>query len=140
MMVKQHWIRRPWRAWLVLVRGILLVLSLGQDLGYIAGYGFTSFTLSALWILAVEVARTRGRPNEMLSSLGARARLTWADARSRPRASIALAINGPPACRRGFRGASRESYGPLGQCRAALTIRRYPIEFVEAIQLAMGER
>ncbi|WP_341528682.1 hypothetical protein [Nostoc sp. UHCC 0302] len=38
---------------LILVRVCLLVLSLGQDLGYIAGFSLTSFTVSTLFITVV---------------------------------------------------------------------------------------
>ncbi|BAY35975.1 hypothetical protein NIES2111_02940 [Nostoc sp. NIES-2111] len=38
---------------LILVRVCLLILSLGQDLGYIAGFSLTSFTVSTLFIAVV---------------------------------------------------------------------------------------
>ena len=94
LLVKQHWLRRPWSGSLVLGRGVLLALSLGQDLGYIAGYGFTSFTLSSSWILLVELIRGHGRPSELLGSLGERSRATLLNARQRPRRNIGLALVG----------------------------------------------
>lgn len=42
---------------LILLRSCLLVLSLGQDLGYIAGFSLTSFTVSTLFIAIVFGAR-----------------------------------------------------------------------------------
>lgn len=38
-------------AQLWLLRGLLLVLSLGLELGYVAGYGITSFCLTVAWVL-----------------------------------------------------------------------------------------
>ncbi|MBZ0089178.1 MAG: hypothetical protein K8H90_02240, partial [Thermoanaerobaculia bacterium] len=38
-------------AQLWLLRGLLLVLSLGLELGYVAGYGITSFCLTAAWVV-----------------------------------------------------------------------------------------
>lgn len=46
LIVKKVVLKQHISLWLILVRGCLLILSLSQDLGYIAGFGLTSFTVS----------------------------------------------------------------------------------------------
>ncbi len=49
---------------LLLARGCLLILCLGQDLGYIAGFALMSFTVSSLFIAVVQLSRIfRGKLN-----------------------------------------------------------------------------
>jgi hypothetical protein len=57
LIVKRVVLRQHVSLRLVLFRFCLLVLSLGQDLGYVAGYALTSFTVSLLYILALNVNR-----------------------------------------------------------------------------------
>lgn len=47
--------RIPFR--LVLLRLLLLILSLGQELGYVAGFALTSFTVSTFFILGLSIYR-----------------------------------------------------------------------------------
>src|SRR5262249_16199028 len=49
LLVKRFWLGQRWSARLLLVRLVILVLVLGQDLTYTAGLALTSFTLSALF-------------------------------------------------------------------------------------------
>jgi hypothetical protein len=44
---------------LVLLRILLLVLSLSQELGYVAGYSLMSFTVSIVWLLGTLLVRQR---------------------------------------------------------------------------------
>jgi hypothetical protein len=57
LIVKQVVLRQHVSLRLILFRVCLLVLSLGQDLGYVAGYALTSFTVSFLYILALNIYR-----------------------------------------------------------------------------------
>ena len=50
LIVKRVTLRRHVSLRLILVRACLLILSLGQDLGYIAGFALTSFTVSTIFI------------------------------------------------------------------------------------------
>jgi hypothetical protein len=50
LIVKRVALRQPVSLKLILVRFCLLILSLGQDLGYIAGFTLMSFTISTLFI------------------------------------------------------------------------------------------
>ncbi len=50
LIVKRVALRQHVSLRLILVRACLLILSLGQDLGYIAGFALMSFTVSALFI------------------------------------------------------------------------------------------
>ncbi len=52
------WIKhRRLPVWLIIVRSALLILCLGLDLGYMAGYSITSFVLAASWIAVTAVYR-----------------------------------------------------------------------------------
>jgi hypothetical protein len=53
LIVKQVVLRRPIDLKLLLTRSCLLFLLLGQDLGYIAGFGLTSFTVSLVFIIGL---------------------------------------------------------------------------------------
>lgn len=57
LIVKKFVLKQHISLWLILVRGCLLILSLSQDLGYIAGYGLTSFTVSIIFITILLVYR-----------------------------------------------------------------------------------
>ncbi len=52
---------------LVLTRCILLILAMGQDLGYVAGYSLTSFVLLAVFIIASIVIRKLRRKEIRIS-------------------------------------------------------------------------
>lgn len=53
LIVKRVVLRRPVSLKLILVRACLLILSLGQELGYIAGFALMSFTVSTFFIAMV---------------------------------------------------------------------------------------
>lgn len=53
LIVKRVVLRQQVSLWLVLVRTWLLILSLSQDLGYIAGFALTSFTGSIIFIVTL---------------------------------------------------------------------------------------
>ncbi|MDV2991829.1 MAG: hypothetical protein N4J56_001483 [Chroococcidiopsis sp. SAG 2025] len=57
LIVKRVVMRQHVSLRLILLRVCLLVLSLGQDLGYVAGYALTSFTVSILYIIALNTQR-----------------------------------------------------------------------------------
>lgn len=54
---------------LVLARVALTALSMGQDLGYVAGFGLTSLTVSTVFLLAIGAVRIKRRPTEFRSAL-----------------------------------------------------------------------
>jgi hypothetical protein len=94
LLTRRMVLRRPISLRLILVRLALLSLSLGQDLGYVAGLASTSFVLSGAFILAVtgyRAVRERTRPGEAV----ARALRAFAgEARRHPLAVGALATVG----------------------------------------------
>lgn len=56
----------------LLVKGLLLTLCLGHDVGYILGYALSSFTLNALFVAAVigwRLFRSPGKPAQQISQM-----------------------------------------------------------------------
>jgi len=53
LIVKRVTLKQPVCLRLLLVRACLLILSLGQELGYIAGFALTSFTISTIFITTI---------------------------------------------------------------------------------------
>jgi hypothetical protein len=62
---------------MVLARVALTALSMGQDLGYVAGFGLMSLTVSTGFLFALGVARIKRRPAEFRGALR-RCRTLWA--------------------------------------------------------------
>lgn len=69
LIVKRIALRQPVPLWIVLTRLSLLFLTFGQDLGYIAGFGLTSFTVSFLFIAALVGHRWRKKEFILTDSL-----------------------------------------------------------------------
>jgi hypothetical protein len=65
LLARRAWLGERWTTRLLLGRLALLVLGLGLDLGYVAGIGLTSFSLTLLWAALVFVARRRPRPRDL---------------------------------------------------------------------------
>ena len=85
VVLKQHVSLR-----LILVRACLLILSLGQDLGYVAGFGLMSLTVSAIFI-AVLLTYRHFRKKLRLTELFQRAVTPYkTDFFSYPRTSLVL--------------------------------------------------
>ena len=57
LLVKRIVLRQPICLRLILLRGCLLILLFGQDLGYIAGFGLMSFTVSMVFISLIQSYR-----------------------------------------------------------------------------------
>jgi hypothetical protein len=94
LLTRRAVLRRPITLRLVLFRLALLSLSLGEDLGYIAGFASTSFVLSGAFILAVtgyRAVRERSRPAEAVAGA---LRAFAGEARRHPLAVTSLAVLG----------------------------------------------
>jgi hypothetical protein len=61
LIVKRCVLRQKLSFQLILIRLLILVLSLGQELGYVAGFALTSFAVSAFFMLALLVFRWQKR-------------------------------------------------------------------------------
>jgi hypothetical protein len=59
VLVRRLSLGKPWSAPLLLLRAALLVLALGQDLGYVAGPALTSFCVTVAWLLVLSLVRAR---------------------------------------------------------------------------------
>ncbi|PZV13474.1 MAG: hypothetical protein DCF22_10660 [Leptolyngbya sp.] len=57
LIVKKVVLRRPITLKILLIRSCLLFLLLGQDLGYMAGFGLTSFAVSLVFIFSLSLYR-----------------------------------------------------------------------------------
>lgn len=62
LLARRYWLGCAWSVRFVLVRVVVLLLTLGLDPGYVAGFSLSSFTLTIGWIALDQVARKRGRP------------------------------------------------------------------------------
>lgn len=74
-----------------LARILLLVLALGQELGYVAGAALTSFSVSALFLLGVWIARLLAPGRSASASVREGMAAVRADYRAAPRTAILLA-------------------------------------------------
>ena len=83
---------RPWSARLLAARCFLLVASLGQDMGYVAGLGLTSGLLTALFSIALALGRSRCRPARLASRVREAGQELAASARSHPLEVACLAV------------------------------------------------
>jgi hypothetical protein len=72
LIVKRIVLRQNVSLRLILLRACLLILSLAQDLGYIAGFALMSFTISILFIAILHVYRHLRNPQVQQTYLGAR--------------------------------------------------------------------
>ena len=59
LLVKRYVLRQRVSLRFVLLRLLLLMLSLGQELGYVAGFALTSFTVSGFYIIGLLIYRWR---------------------------------------------------------------------------------
>lgn len=57
LLVKRVVLRQPISLRFLLLRFLLIILALGQELGYVAGFALTSFTISGLYLLGLVVYR-----------------------------------------------------------------------------------
>lgn len=81
---------RPISARLTVTPGVLLVLALGQDLGYVAGISLTSAMITGSWILATELTRSRFSLRQLRDRAGRLARTLPSDARRQSGSLVAL--------------------------------------------------
>ena len=73
VLVRRYFSGRPWSLRLIATRLVVVLLSLGLDLGYLAGLSLTSFCLVGVYLAAHFLWRHRGRlgqlPSEAASTL-----------------------------------------------------------------------
>lgn len=71
VMVRRHCAGRRWSARLVALRALVLFLSLGLDLGYIAGVALTSFFVSAGFVAVHALVADRAAPGRIRARVSA---------------------------------------------------------------------
>jgi len=82
---------RPLSARLLLARAATLLLSLGLELGYVAGFSLASLTLTLLWILAASLLSSWRRGKGIGEVLGRAPAVLVSTCRQHPRQVVALA-------------------------------------------------
>jgi hypothetical protein len=91
VLVRRLAVGRAWSARLLALRALLLVLVLGQDLSYLAGTALTSFSVCALYAMALTCARCRCRPGRLAAQARSWLAHLWRSAAAHPAQVGALA-------------------------------------------------
>jgi hypothetical protein len=92
VLVRRIVLCRPLSLRLVLLRLALASLSLGLDLGYIAGFALMSLTLSAVFVLALTTLRAARRPASIRALIDRARRAAGEETREHPVAVAALGL------------------------------------------------
>lgn len=78
----------------LLLKGLLITLCLGHDIGYIAGYALSSFTLTGIFVAGIVGWRLYSSPASAGVAIGNELKQWLAEYRKRPALPIALVLAG----------------------------------------------
>ena len=69
IIVRKYVLKEKLSSTIILLRANLLILSLGQELGYVAGYSLTSFIISLVYVILIALRRYLTSPSKSITKL-----------------------------------------------------------------------